>query len=224
MRRRGECIMRKRFRVVRLRNGDFAIEEKRFFFWTLLLERCGDGDSYSVVSFDTKEDAIYYVETLRQSWCDVVEVFDEVKPKSRKEEADTPDETEAEERFKILPVWAGVEEIAKVAHQANKALCEANGDYSQTSWEYAPEWQKESAIDSILAIFNTPKTTPEDLHEIWMKKKIEEGWVYGEEKDTEKRTHPCIVPYDKLDPFQRAKDKVFVQIVKAIRETAVANY
>jgi hypothetical protein len=215
MRRRGECIMRKKFRVVRLRNGDFAIEEKRFFFWTLLLER----DSYSVVSFDTKEDAIYYVETLRQSWCDVVEVFDEVKPKSRKEEADTP-----EERFKILPVWAGVEEIAKVAHQANKALCEANGDYSQTSWEYAPEWQKESAIDTILTIFNTPKTTPEDLHEIWMKKKIEEGWVYGEEKDTEKRTHPCIVPYDKLYPFQRAKDKVFVQIVKAIRETAVANY
>ena len=37
------------------------------------------------------------------------------------------------------------EDIAKVAHEVNRAYCEALGDTSQLSWEDAPEWQKASA-------------------------------------------------------------------------------
>ena len=39
-----------------------------------------------------------------------------------------------------------VEQIAQVAHEINQAYCEALGDNSQTSWEDAPQWQKESAV------------------------------------------------------------------------------
>ena len=34
------------------------------------------------------------------------------------------------------------EDIARVAHQVNKAYCEALGDTSQPDWENAPDWQK----------------------------------------------------------------------------------
>lgn len=37
------------------------------------------------------------------------------------------------------------EKIARVAHEVNKAYCEALGDMSQPVWEEAPEWQRASA-------------------------------------------------------------------------------
>jgi hypothetical protein len=40
-------------------------------------------------------------------------------------------------------------EIAKVCHEANKAWCEANNDYSQKSWDEAEHWQRDSAIKGV---------------------------------------------------------------------------
>ena len=34
--------------------------------------------------------------------------------------------------------------VARVCHQANKALCDAYGDMSQPDWDDAPEWQRGS--------------------------------------------------------------------------------
>ena len=53
-------------------------------------------------------------------------------------------------------------------------------------------------------------------HENWMKQKIEEGWVYGKEKDPEKRTHPCLVEFDQLPEVQQKKDALFRAIVHAL--------
>jgi hypothetical protein len=46
---------------------------------------------------------------------------------------------------------------------------------------------------------------------------IKDGWVYGEVKDAEKKTHPCLVPFDQLPLFQQKKDKLFCAIVDALR-------
>jgi hypothetical protein len=105
-----------------------------------------------------------------------------------------------------------VEEIAKLCHEVNKAYCESLGDFSQKSWDEAPEWQKQSAINGVDFHLNTPNTKPEDSHNSWMKEKIENGWVWGEVKDSEKKTHPCIVPYDQLPQEQRSKDYIFKAI------------
>jgi hypothetical protein len=43
-----------------------------------------------------------------------------------------------------------VEEIAKVAHEVNRAYCQAIGDNSQPTWEEAPGWQRDSAINGVL--------------------------------------------------------------------------
>ena len=57
--------------------------------------------------------------------------------------------------------------------------------------------------------------TPRQSHASWMRQKIAEGWVYGEVKDVEKRQHPCMLPYDELPPYQRAKDSLYIAIVSA---------
>ena len=36
-------------------------------------------------------------------------------------------------------------EIARVAHEINRAYCASLGDTSQPAWEDAPEWQQQSA-------------------------------------------------------------------------------
>ncbi len=60
-----------------------------------------------------------------------------------------------------------------------------------------------------------PDLTAEDQHMQWMKDKVMAGWIYGPVKDSEAKTHPCILPYDELPPEQKVKDHVFRAIVKA---------
>jgi hypothetical protein len=109
------------------------------------------------------------------------------------------------------------EAIARLCHEVNRAYCLSIGDDSQPRWENAPEWQKKSAIIGVEFHLNN-ETTPEQSHESWLKDKIADGWVYGEVKDPEKKTHPCMVPYDQLPVEQRTKDYLFKSIVDAHKQ------
>ena len=106
--------------------------------------------------------------------------------------------------------------IAKICHQANKAWCEANGDFSQKNWEEAEDWQKDSAIKGVAFRINNPDSGDDAQHNSWMKEKIDDGWVYGEVKDAEAKTHPCIVPFEELPVVQRKKDTLFCAIVDSL--------
>jgi hypothetical protein len=106
-----------------------------------------------------------------------------------------------------------VRAIARLCHEVNKAYCESIGDHSQVSWEEAPEWQQNSAIDGVMFIKASPDTTPEDSHKNWLAHKVKDGWVYGPVKDVEKKEHPCMVPYEELPLEQRVKDYLFRAVV-----------
>lgn len=106
--------------------------------------------------------------------------------------------------------------VAKVCHEVNKAYCESLGDMSQVEWDHAPEWQKDSALQGV-KFHLSGDYGPEASHESWMKQKVNEGWVYGEVKDPEVKTHPCIVPFDQLPKEQQAKDFIFRQVVHSLK-------
>jgi hypothetical protein len=103
---------------------------------------------------------------------------------------------------------------AQAAHECNRAYCIAIGDISQPSWEAAPDWQKQSALNGVQGVLNG--NTPEQSHESWLKEKTETGWKYGLVKDPDKKEHPCFVPYAELPKSQQAKDHVFVSVVLAM--------
>ena len=109
-----------------------------------------------------------------------------------------------------------IQRVAIVAHEANRAYCFSTGDCSQFHWDAAPAWQRESCIKGVELIAEHPETTPEQSHKSWLALKESEGWVYGETKDAEKKTHPCCVPYDQLPESQRRKDAIFGAVVRAV--------
>ena len=43
-----------------------------------------------------------------------------------------------------------------------------------------------------------------NVHEVWAEGRIKDGWVYAEVRDDEKKTTPCLVPYEQLS--EREKD------------------
>ena len=109
-------------------------------------------------------------------------------------------------------------EIARVAHEINRAYCASLGDDSQPSWDNAPDWQKASALAGVDMHLANPDATPENSHESWLAQKTAEGWKYGPVKDAEKKEHPCFLPYAELPPEQKAKDYLFRAVVHALKD------
>lgn len=106
--------------------------------------------------------------------------------------------------------------IARICHELNMNYCRAIGDFSQLPWEYAPDWQKESAIKGVTFIATNPDSSPSASHDSWLNEKKDTGWKYGPVKDAEKKEHPCFVPYEELPLEQRLKDELFSQTVKTL--------
>lgn len=105
--------------------------------------------------------------------------------------------------------------IAHIAHEVNRVYCQSIGDNSQPKWDDAPTWQKDSAVNGVVYLAQNPDATPKLSHENWFNMKLREGWKYGEEKDAEKKTHPCMSPYDALPEKQKFKDFFFHAVVRA---------
>jgi hypothetical protein len=108
------------------------------------------------------------------------------------------------------------EGIARVAHEVNRAYCQALGDNSQVAWEAVPQWQRDSALLGVRLHRTNPDAGPKASHESWMAQKVAEGWVYGPEKNPDLKTHHCIVPFDQLPREQQAKDFLFRGVVLAL--------
>jgi hypothetical protein len=110
-------------------------------------------------------------------------------------------------------------QIARIAHEINRAYCASIGDNSQPAWEDAPDWQKDSAVKGVeLHLAN--ELTPEQSHEAWTAHKLAEGWKYGPVKDSEVKEHPCMVPYNELPLEQRTKDYLFKAVIHSTKDIA----
>lgn len=47
----------------------------------------------------------------------------------------------------------------------------------------------------------------ENVHDVFVKSRIEEGWVYGEFRDDLKKTNPTLVPYSDLPESEKDYDR-----------------
>lgn len=50
----------------------------------------------------------------------------------------------------------------------------------------------------------------ENAHDLWALERLRTGWVYGRERDDDRRRHPCLVPYAQLPAHERDVDRVMV--------------
>lgn len=111
-------------------------------------------------------------------------------------------------------------QIARIAHEVNRAYCLALGDTSQVAWDEAPAWQRESAMHGVRFHRKNPTASADLSHEMWLVQKETDGWTYGPVKDVERKRHPCCVPFAELPVEQQAKDYIFRAVVHACLEVA----
>lgn len=46
-----------------------------------------------------------------------------------------------------------------------------------------------------------------NVHEVWADSRIKQGWSYGERRNDELKTHPCLVPYEELPEIEKEYDR-----------------
>ena len=109
-----------------------------------------------------------------------------------------------------------IEAIARICHEANRAYCAGLGDDSQLSWDDAPQWQRDSAINGVAFHIENPGAGPADSHNSWLSEKLRDGWKFGPVKDPAAKTHPCMLPYEDLPHEQHTKDYLFIAVVRAV--------
>lgn len=46
-----------------------------------------------------------------------------------------------------------------------------------------------------------------NVHDVWAETRIKQGWTYGEQRDDQKKTHPCLIPYEELPDSEKEYDR-----------------
>lgn len=111
-----------------------------------------------------------------------------------------------------------IQQIAQVVHNIQKAFCMSIGDNSLPNWEDAPSEMHTTVIKGVNDLLNNPDAGAGFSHEKWMANKIADGWVYGEVKDWEKKTHPSLISFDQLPAHEVTKDVLFVETVRSLEK------
>ena len=47
----------------------------------------------------------------------------------------------------------------------------------------------------------------ENVHEVWAKSRMKEGWTYGKQRNDKKKQTPCLVPYNELPEEEKEYDR-----------------
>lgn len=116
-----------------------------------------------------------------------------------------------------------IDTIAAACHETNRQYCLSVGDQSLKHWEDTDEAIKASARAGVRHFLKTLCSAKEQ-HDEWKKYKTEQGYVYGEVKDDEKKTHPCLVEYEELPKSQKVKDVLFQAVITGFLKSEDMEY
>ena len=72
---------------------------------------------------------------------------------------------------------------------------------------YNPEPIETKNVTLPEELLNLTELLAKNTHDVWAANRIEEGWIYGKEKSSEKKTTPCLVPYDELSESEKEYDR-----------------
>lgn len=82
---------------------------------------------------------------------------------------------------------------------------------------YNPKPIDTSYITLDKSILELTEKLAEHIHDIWALNRINEGWVYGTQRDDTRKEHPCLVHYKDLPEGEKQYDRdTAIQSLKAI--------
>ena len=72
---------------------------------------------------------------------------------------------------------------------------------------YVPQPKDTSDVQLPVELDELVEKLSKNVHEVWAKSRISEGWQYGEERSDALKQHPCLVPYEDLPEVEKAYDR-----------------
>ena len=73
--------------------------------------------------------------------------------------------------------------------------------------KYIPKPVDTSDVSLTSDMLELTELIAKNVHEVWAKQRIEEGWTYGPVKNSELKTTPCLVPYEELSEREKDYDR-----------------
>ncbi len=80
-------------------------------------------------------------------------------------------------------------------------------DRDKQDAEYVPEPADTAEVELSEELQPLIEAMAKNVHEVWAKSRMDEGWTYGIQRDDIKKTHPCLLPYEELPETEKDYDK-----------------
>ena len=72
---------------------------------------------------------------------------------------------------------------------------------------YVPQPIDTSDVQLPVELDELVEMIAKNVHEVWAQNRMNEGWVYSNERSDTLRTHPCLIPYDELPEIEKEYDR-----------------
>lgn len=72
---------------------------------------------------------------------------------------------------------------------------------------YIPHPADTSAVKVPEDLLELSEYLAKNSHEVWAEQRMRDGWVFGEFRDAERKTHPDLVPYEELPEEEKVYDR-----------------
>ena len=73
--------------------------------------------------------------------------------------------------------------------------------------KYVPQPLDTSKVELPEELMELVEEMAKNVHEVWAETRIAQGWTYGEKRDDEKKTHPCLIAYEDLPEEEKEYDR-----------------
>lgn len=77
--------------------------------------------------------------------------------------------------------------------------------------EYMPKPMDTSGVELPKELMLLAEEMARNVHEVWARNRIAEGWTYGPVRDDVKKQTPCLVAYEDLPEEEKAYDRATSQ-------------
>lgn len=76
---------------------------------------------------------------------------------------------------------------------------------------YVPEPVDTRSVELPVELMPLIEEMARNVHEVWARNRMNEGWTYGPERDDEAKKHPCLVAYEDLPDSEKEYDRATSQ-------------
>lgn len=78
---------------------------------------------------------------------------------------------------------------------------------NETKRDYRPEPVDTSDVTVPEELMELVEEMSRNVHEVWAKSRMDQGWTWGKQRDDKRKTHPDLVPYDELTEEEKDYDR-----------------